>query len=520
MEEDDLSALGTAAVHLGVALALTVAEDADGLSFHGQILLGGDGVLDGQQAVEAVALDHVGDLLHLGGGSALAGGVDEGVEHIEAHGLQGRQSVLKLGLGLPGEAHDDIGCDDHVGHFLPHVADGVEVLRHIVMAIHSLQHAVVARLHGEVEAAGDVLALRHDVNELAGGILGVGGHEGKPPVPLDGIQLGHQIREVAVGALTVGIDVLTQQGDLLVARLHQLSDLGDDVLLGAAPLPASAVGHDAVGAEIVTAVHDRDPCPIARLAADGRALGYGFGEVILGLRGDEAPLLLNGVPQHLGEMVERGGAQGEGDVGVLHFQLVAAMLLGGHTAANADDEVGVLRADVLVLADDGQGLLLGVLTDGAGVDHDEIGILGGCDDLVAHLLGHARNLFAVGLVLLASEGQDKALTRPSRLGGVGLIPRTDTGGVVLALGEADGGEYILCCHGGSFAKNSLLYIIPHFFKIVKTGGRGLRKNKYFQKMSLSPFISVIVYGIMIPDKHTQGGKRHAGDIFHPPFGSL
>ena len=265
------------------------------------------------------------------------------------------------------------------------------------------------------------------------------GHEGQPKVSLDGIQLGHQIREVAIGALAVRIDVLTQQGDLLVASLHQLTHLADNVLLGAAPLPASAVGHDAVGAEIVTAVHDRYPGAVARLAADGRTLGHGLGKVLLGLCGDEAALLFDGVPQHLGEMVKGGGAQGEGHVGVLHLQLLAAMLLGSHAPANADDEVGILGADVLVLADDGQGLLLGVLTDGAGVDHDEVGLLGIGLDLVAHLLGHTRNLFAVGLVLLTPEGQNEAPAAAARGLGVGIVPLTDAADVSLSLGQADGG---------------------------------------------------------------------------------
>ena len=181
------------------------------------------------------------------------------------------------------------------------------------------------------------------------------------------------------------------------------------------------------------------------------------------------------------------------------------MLLGGHAPAYADDEVGVLCADVLVLADDGQRFFLGMLADGAGVDHNEVGLVRLGNDLVAHFLGHTRDLLAVGLVLLASEGEDEAPAALPRLTGVGLVPRPYPGGVVLALGKADGREYILCCHVGSFAKNSLLYIIPHFFENVKTRGAGRRKNalsdgkkicKKRQENALSPFISDGFCGIM------------------------
>ena len=152
------------------------------------------------------------------------------------------------------------------------------------------------------------------------------------------------------------------------------------------------------------------------------------------------------------------------------------MLLGGHAPANADDEVGVFGADVLVLADDGEGLLLGMLADGAGVDHNEVGLLGGGHDLVAHLLGHARNLFAVGLVLLTPEGQYEAPAVLARLGGMGLVPSADTGRVVLALGKADGGEYILCCHVGSFAKTVFFILYRIFLKLSRQRDEGRRKN--------------------------------------------
>ena len=103
------------------------------------------------------------------------------------------------------------------------------------------------------------------------------------------------------------------------------------------------------------------------------------------------------------------------------------MILGSHTAADTDDEVGILCADVLVLADDGERLLLSMLTDGTGIHHDEIGIGGIRDDLIAHLLGHAGDLLTIGFVLLATKGQDKALSLLPCFLGMGLVPSADAG---------------------------------------------------------------------------------------------
>ena len=76
----------------------------------------------------------------------------------------------------------------------------------------------------------------------------------------------------------------------------------------------------------------------------------------------------------------------------------------GHAAAQADDllRVGLFRV--------GQGAqiavdpLFRVVTDGAGVQYDDIGLGRLGDEVAAHGLQHAHNVLAGGRVLLAAEG--------------------------------------------------------------------------------------------------------------------
>ena len=83
------------------------------------------------------------------------------------------------------------------------------------------------------------------------------------------------------------------------------------------------------------------------------------------------------------------------------------MRLRGHAAADGNDQVGVLLLEVLILPDDGECALFGVLADGAGVDGDERGTVRLVADLVAHCARQTPQFFAVCLVLLAAKGQDE-----------------------------------------------------------------------------------------------------------------
>ena len=251
----------------------------------------------------------------------------------------------------------------------------------------------------------DVRRGRHNVDQLVACVLGVAGHKAQDKIALDLVKLGKQIGKIVVLALGVGVDVLPKQRNILVALCHQLANLGNDLLLISAALSAAHIGHDAIGAEIVAAVHNGHPRAVVAASRDGHALGY---DVLGLLRAENATGARDLLPEQLGKTVQGCRAEGQVHVRILVLDILAAVLLRHHTAADRNDQRGLFGFEVLILPHDGKCLLLGVLANGAGVDRDQIGICGVGAKLVAHVLRHTRKLFAVRLVLLAAKGQHKA----------------------------------------------------------------------------------------------------------------
>ena len=107
------------------------------------------------------------------------------------------------------------------------------------------------------------------------------GHKADEKIPVQLGDLRQQIRKIhaAIQILAVGIYILSQQSDLLNAGGGKFSALSQDVLRSAAALPSPHIGHDAVSAEIIAAVHDAYP-GLQLIAADhGQTLSNGAGLV-------------------------------------------------------------------------------------------------------------------------------------------------------------------------------------------------------------------------------------------------
>ena len=109
-------------------------------------------------------------------------------------------------------------------------------------------------------------------------------------------------------------------------------------ILGAsASLSAAHIRNDAVGAEIIAAVHYAHPCAGFALAAHGNTLGK-HGVALIGI--ERAPLS-HSVVKHLGQSPEMLRAENEIYIGIAFLYLVAHAHLRNHTAAYADDELGI-----------------------------------------------------------------------------------------------------------------------------------------------------------------------------------
>ena len=108
-----------------------------------------------------------------------------------------------------------------------------------------------------------MLTPRHRVKKLLGRVLGVGGHEAQAKVAVNAVKPREKSGKVYLlrKPLAVRVHVLAQQGYFFIPGLHQSPALAVYIVRLAALLPAPHIGHDTVGAEVVAAVHGRDPGP-------------------------------------------------------------------------------------------------------------------------------------------------------------------------------------------------------------------------------------------------------------------
>ena len=261
-----------------------------------------------------------------------------------------------------------------------------------------------------MELLCNVLAACHRVEELVGRVLRLARHKAEPIVAGNGVDGGEQVCKVVIGAqvLAVAVHVLAEEGDLLVALGDQAAAFLDDLLRLAAALAAADVGHDAVRAEVVAAVHDAHPRAHAALAHDGKILGDA---AVLVLDGENALILRVHLVQQLGEPPLGLRAEHQVYVVVGVFHLVGHDLLLRHAAAEADDLIGLCGLRVAEAAQVAVNALFRVLADGAGVEQDDVGLILVARELIAHLAQHAHEHLAVCHVLLAAERVDQCERR-------------------------------------------------------------------------------------------------------------
>ena len=250
-----------------------------------------------------------------------------------------------------------------------------------------------------------LFALGHGAKELFRRVLRVAAHETDDEVARDGVDAPDEVGKihVLVEVAAVGVDVLPQERDVLIPRRDELARLTLDLVRMAGALAPAHIRHDAVGAEVVAPVHDRQPRLDAAVALLGDALGHA---AVRGRDGEHAPVLGADGAQQLRKAPQLVRAEDKVDDAVGLFQLLGHMLLLRHAAADRDDLAGVVRLGVRQRADVAEHARLGVLAHGAGVHDDDVGREFVLCEVKAHGAQIAAQLFAVGLVLLAAVGID------------------------------------------------------------------------------------------------------------------
>ena len=138
--------------------------------------------------------------------------------------------------------------------------------------------------------------------------------------------------------------------------------------------------------------------------------------------------------QFLGDQLRQGvdavHAEHQIHIGVALAQLFHHMLLVGHATAQADHQAGLFFLQALECTHIAEDALLGVLTHGAGVEEDKIGVLRLVAQAVADIHQHALDALAVVDVLLAAVAVDEGQRR----------------GVVCAAHQFGGGGVMFKCN--------------------------------------------------------------------------
>ena len=204
--------------------------------------------------------------------------------------------------------------------------------------------------------------------------------------------------------IAVGVDVLAEEGDLFVTAGLQVAHFVEDGLHVTAALASAGIGHDAVGAEIITTAHD------GHETAD-RTADTGWDDLAIGLGGTQfyihRLMALFALREQVGDIKVGIGTRHEVHAEVLNQFLTHTL---SHAADDADDLVAILDIRFAIMemgfefAEAGFDFLLGVIADGAGVEHEDVGVFPSVGQHGIRGLHNRRHYLTVRHVHLAAVG--------------------------------------------------------------------------------------------------------------------
>eukprot|EP00963_Diacronema_lutheri_P000934 scaffold60_cov325-Pavlova_lutheri.AAC.22 len=250
--------------------------------------------------LKPVLLDEIGHLIvPFGRRGHGPGGVGGRVDEIEPDLLDEGDGVHELLFRLSGESDDDVGAEGGVRHVLAYVLDDAQVPFPGVSPFHGLENVVVPGLERDVEVLAHLGQFVAGFDQPIGKVTGMGGGESDafdprrivhvieqigepPPLRRTVLLLGHH----GVQVPPVGIDVLPQEGDLLVSCLSDRVAFPSYGVGFPALFHSPHVGHHAVAAPFVAPVDDVDPC-------GGPGIPPGDGDVFFDVYGFDGAHLLS-----------------------------------------------------------------------------------------------------------------------------------------------------------------------------------------------------------------------------------
>ena len=270
-------------------------------------------------------------------------------------------------------------------------------------AVHRLEDAVAAGLHGQVQERHERGEVAVRLNETLRHVIGMAGRVTDARQAGDAVErIGKAVEPLLAASLILArprVDVLPDQRDLASAGIDQRARLVEDGAPRAADFRPARIGHDAIGAELVAAfLHGEEGGRAGAAGAAGQRLELGGGGHVRIHRRAAS----HGIVDEAGQAMislraddDVDGAGAAADLGPLG--LCDAAGDGDHRPrAILAGEPANLRIDLL-------GRLL---ADVAGVEHDKIGIEAFAHGTHAALLKKLGHALAVIDVHLAAVGLD------------------------------------------------------------------------------------------------------------------
>ena len=271
------------------------------------------------------------------------------------------------------------------------------------------------RLQRQVELLAHRRRLRHRRGNVLLEVLRVGARVADAADPFDLADPAQQIGEQRLPAVqleiaTVRVDVLAEQRHLDHPVGGELADLAEHVAGAAGDLCTSHDRNDAERARVVAADRDGHPRRVRGLAVARQRRGNVVDrDRLVPDLGDRAPLL--GVVEQIDDAMGVVGAEHDVDPRCPFLDRLLVLL--GHAPADDDLHRRLAALHSPQGTEIAVQLLVGVLADGAGVEHDNVGIFWSVGRRHAIRLEQPADPLGVVLVHLAPEGPDEvALTRP------------------------------------------------------------------------------------------------------------
>src|SRR5579875_664472 len=306
--------------------------------------------------------------------------------------------MAELLFSLPREADDNVGGQGDAGYRAANVVDPLTIVADGVGSTHTPQHIVVTGLNRQVDVLAELRQPAHCIDYPVRHVFRMGCQEADA---LDSIDIVHRLQQIgqvrmARKVVAVGVDRLTQERDFFDPSTSEALDLGDDIRQWTADLTATSVRHDAVRADEVTTIDDRNEGGNLGVA---RALGVVVRQV------GEIHVDLSQLGRDFYQPVELGWLVEEVDVREAFGELL--LLTGHHTTCQGDAGLGSLPLHACQSSDFAGDLVLGGLANDAGVDDDDVGLVFDLRRNIACLAQHGGGFGGLRFVHLATNGPDE-----------------------------------------------------------------------------------------------------------------